>query len=148
MIDLARYRSLTPDSYGFMNYTLEEVFHNIRIIETDPEKLWEVLKVTYGPTFFHPQIQLEYSQMFSQKDQERLNSEIGKIKAEAERNLANVTEKCTQEIKQMRRLIDDKEFEITQVKLAHKEELEFYKAIYKDSGYREAEQMYKERETR
>ena len=48
----------------------------------------------------------------------------------------------------MRHLVDSKEVEINQMKISHKEQLELYKMIYKDSGYREAEQVYQEKATR
>ena len=87
MIDLARYKALTPESYAFMNYTLDEIFINVKAVEQNPEKLWETLKTVFGKTFFHSQIKQEYSMFFSQKDQEVLDKEIQKIKEEAEFNL-------------------------------------------------------------
>lgn len=87
MIDLARYRALTPESYAFMNYTLDEIFMNVKAFESDSEKIWTTLKNTFGKTFFHAQIKQEYSMFFSQKDQELLDKEIQKIKQEAEFNL-------------------------------------------------------------
>ena len=87
MIQLARYKALTPDSYGFLNYTLDEVFSNIKIVENDGEVIWKSMKNVFGKTFFFPQIQYEYSQSFSEKDKQILDDEINKIKDEAERNL-------------------------------------------------------------
>ena len=68
MIDLAKYKALTPDSYAFMNYTLDEIFMNVKIIQTDAEVIWNTMKNVFGKTFFLPQIQYEYSQFFSEKD--------------------------------------------------------------------------------
>ena len=87
MIELARYKSLTPESYAFMNYTLDEIFMNVKVIEHDPIKIWDTLKSVFGKTFFLDQIKQEYSQWFSQKDQEILDKEIMKIREEAEFNL-------------------------------------------------------------
>ena len=87
MIDLARYKALTPNTYAFMNYTLEEIFENVKIIENNAEIIWSSMKNVFGKTFFFPQIQYEYSQSFSEKDKEILDKEIHKIKNEAERNL-------------------------------------------------------------
>jgi hypothetical protein len=112
MIELAKYKALTPESYGFINYSLEEVFSNVKIIESDSETIWDTLKRVFGDTFFHRQIQAEYSQVFSHKDQETLKREIAKINEEAQRNLRNITEKSEEEIRHMRLLIDSKEVEI------------------------------------
>jgi len=148
MIELSKYKALTPDSYGFMNYSLSEIFSNIKILESNAERMWDVIKEVFGSTFFHTQIQAEYSQLFSHKDQELLKSEIGKINDEAARNLTNVSEKCEQEIIYMRRLINNKEVEMSQLKADHKNQLDMYKVIYKESGYREAEQVHQEKATR
>ena len=80
MIELARYKALTPESYGFMNYSLTEVFENVKVIENDPETIWNTMKDVFGKSFFHNQIQIEYSEIFSQKDQELLDREINKIR--------------------------------------------------------------------
>ena len=93
MIDLARYKALTPDSYGFMNYTLEEVFRNVKIIETNAELIWKTMKAVFGKTFFIAQVQEEYKNSFSEKDKEILEKGILMIKNEAERNLKNVMDR-------------------------------------------------------
>lgn len=94
MIQLARYKALTPDSYGFLNYTLAETFENWRIVETDPQVIWDTLKKVYGKTFFFAQLQDEYASTFTEKDKERLDHEIYQIKVEARSNIENITEKC------------------------------------------------------
>ena len=48
----------------------------------------------------------------------------------------------------MRGLIDGKTMELNELKVEHLKQINTFKAIFKDSGYREAEQVYKERETR
>lgn len=146
MIDLARYKALTPDSYGFMNYTLEEVFQNVRIIEKNAELIWKTMKTVFGKTFFIAQVQEEYSQSFSEKDKEILDAEILNIKREAERNLKNVLDKWEAEIKELRHEFNDKAIEVNQAKSKHKHEIETLKEIYTGIGYREAEQVYKEKE--
>lgn len=93
MIELVKYKSLTPDSYGFLNYTLEEIFQNLRIVEMDADKIWNTMKSVFGKTFFTVQVQHEYNQSFSENDKKVLEEEIVKIKNEAERNVASVTDK-------------------------------------------------------
>ena len=80
MIELARYKALTPESYGFINYSLAEVFENIKVLDKDPEVIWNTMKNVFGKSFFHNQIQIEYSEIYSQKDQELLDREIQKIR--------------------------------------------------------------------
>lgn len=93
MIELIKYKALTPDSYAFLNYTLEEIFQNLRIVELDAERIWVTMKTVFGKTFFTAQVQHEYNQSFSENDKKVLEEEIVKIKNEAERNVASVTEK-------------------------------------------------------
>ena len=44
MIDLAKYKALTPESYSFMNYSLEEIFQNIMALKTNSQQIWDSLK--------------------------------------------------------------------------------------------------------
>ena len=94
MVKLAHYKALTPDSYGFLNYSLAEVFENCKVVETDPQRIWDTLKAVYGKTFFFLQMQEEYAQTFSENDKKQLDIEIANIKTEAEENVKNITEKC------------------------------------------------------
>lgn len=48
----------------------------------------------------------------------------------------------------MRSLIDSKQIELNELKAFHLKQLDTYKVIYKDAGYREAEHVYQEKETR
>lgn len=52
MIKLARYKALTPETFGFMNFTLKEIVANIKIIEKDPQILWDTLKEIFGVAYF------------------------------------------------------------------------------------------------
>lgn len=48
----------------------------------------------------------------------------------------------------MRSLIDAREMDMNQLKASHKQQLDLFKIIYKEKGYREAEQIYQEKATR
>ena len=158
MIELARYKALTPDSYGFLNYSLAEIFENCRVVETDPQRIWDTLKAVYGKTFFFLQMQEEYAQTFSENDKKQLDIEIATIKAEAEENVKSITEKCTftnfdisktigeNQIKLMRHQLNDKSIQINHIKAQFRIEIEQIKTTCLEQGYKDAEKLFQERE--
>ena len=58
----------------------------------------------------------------------------------------NVVDRCEQEIKQLRFQLNDRIVDINNLKAKHKTDIDSIKQVYTESGYLEAEHVFKEKE--
>ena len=108
------FNKLSPNAYGIVNLTLQEVCESLSVVETDCNRLWKHLNDAYGADFFLVPVERQYGRRFA-RDYDALHSEVDKVKDEAKYHISTIINQSENELGTLRKIIDDRQQEITQL---------------------------------
>ena len=108
------FNKLSPNAYGIVNLSLQEICESLAVIETDCHRLWKYMNNAYGSDFFLAPVERQYGRRFA-RDYDALHSEVDKVKDEAKYHIDTIINQSENELTTLRKIIDDRQQEITQL---------------------------------
>jgi len=99
------FNKLSPNAYGIVNLTLQEIFESLAVIETDCHRLWKHFNDAYGADFFLAPVERQYGRRFA-RDYDALHSEVDKVKDEAKYHIDTIINQSENELTTLRKIID------------------------------------------
>ncbi len=106
------FNKLSPNAYGIVNLSLQEICDSLTVVETDCHRLWKQLNNSYGGDFFLAPVERQYGKRFA-RDYDALHSEVDKVKDEAKYHINTIISQSENELTSLRKIIDDRQQEIT-----------------------------------
>ena len=107
-LKIQAYQELTPESYGLIEMSLQQILEGIRAIEKDPGKLWKALTKTFTRKFFDSIIEDEYKDYLNEISTREMIRCINKIKKESADHINEVRISMEAEKKSLRYQINMK----------------------------------------
>ncbi len=66
---LQNFEKLKPAQYGLMDMTVDQIMEAIALLESDPQKIWDLVEKYYRKNFFEQVIIKRYAQIFENRDE-------------------------------------------------------------------------------
>ena len=66
---LQNFEKLKPAQYGLLDMSIEQIIEAVSVLESDPQKIWDLIEKFYCKNFFEKVIIKRYAQIFENRDE-------------------------------------------------------------------------------
>lgn len=88
---LLNYEKLKPAYYGLIDLSMDQIFEAISSLESNPQKVWDLVEKHYKPNFFEGVIIKRYANIFENKEESDFAAQMSELRVRVALEISNVT---------------------------------------------------------